>query len=947
MSLIRFVARQAELSLLAGLVEALCAGVGGVVIVDGEQGIGKTALLRAGLGGADNLGCQVLWASADKAGRLFPLRLILECADSLARAAMAEPSLPRPAFGTDPVLAETERLLAAVDELCATAPVLLVLEDLQWADDASLLVWDRLSHAAGQMPLLLAGSWRQGSGRADLGKLRRAVVAGGGDALRLGPLRPRDVAAMVADIVGGLPGRRLTELMARAGGNPLYVTELAEGLLRERQVRVDGGVAEVTVAQAPRIPTALSAAIKDRLSGLAEPEVAVLRWAAVLGPEFSLKDLAAVSGRPSADLMAVLESATAAGVVTRADGGRTGFRHGLIRQVLYDGMPASLRATLHARAAQALANSGAPAEQVAGQLVPVRDEPDATPAGPLPEWVADWLVGSAGALMRRAPQAAAALVGAALAEQADGSRREALEAALVTASFLLARHKQVEQLGRPLMTRSADADRAAEMGWLVAYTLMRTGRLPEAGGVVAEISARPEISAGHRARLTALQAMIRFSLGRTEEAIASGDLALAQARRAGDAIAAGYALQALSAIRFGQREQVVALHLAEQALAAIGDDPRATDLRALLLTNKASALREMDQPGAAMAAGHQALVLAEQAGTHRIGAARFAVAELHYLNGQWDDALAELEVAARSAGQDYLPAMVHGLAALIAGQRDHRESMAAHLDVVASFLVSPGAVDHTSFLMAARAVAAEQAGNLGLAAGLLAACLEPGIAERMSTRCKLLPALARLAFVTGNAELAAATEQAARAEAAAEPIAVKVATASHCQGLAADDPGPVAQAVDYFLSAGRPHDQALALEDLAALRAGHGELTAARTALGKALVLYHGLGARWDARRATTRLSAAGVRAPSIRYQTRPATGWDALTPTELRVAHLVAKGLSNRDIAAELFLSRNTAQTHVSHILAKLRGRSRADIMREALRATWQPMTTDADGPG
>src|SRR5262245_55300780 len=125
---VRFVGRHRELSLVAGLVEALRSGVGGVVVVDGEQGIGKTALLRAGLAGVDRLGCQVLWASADElVGRQFPLRLMLDCVGSQAAAAVAvaEGGLAHLAFGTDPVFAASERLLAVVDRLCATAPVVL------------------------------------------------------------------------------------------------------------------------------------------------------------------------------------------------------------------------------------------------------------------------------------------------------------------------------------------------------------------------------------------------------------------------------------------------------------------------------------------------------------------------------------------------------------------------------------------------------------------------------------------------------------------------------------------------------------------------------------------------------------------------------------------------------------------------------------------------------
>lgn len=94
---------------------------------------------------------------------------------------------------------------------------------------------------------------------------------------------------------------------------------------------------------------------------------------------------------------------------------------------------------------------------------------------------------------------------------------------------------------------------------------------------------------------------------------------------------------------------------------------------------------------------------------------------------------------------------------------------------------------------------------------------------------------------------------------------------------------------------------------------------------------YTRLGAQWHVRRASERLRAQGVRLVPRTRRARPDVGWAALTPTEVRVAHLVAQGLSNPDIAASLFLSRNTVQTHVSHILAKLEAPSRVEIIRLA----------------
>jgi DNA-binding NarL/FixJ family response regulator len=122
-------------------------------------------------------------------------------------------------------------------------------------------------------------------------------------------------------------------------------------------------------------------------------------------------------------------------------------------------------------------------------------------------------------------------------------------------------------------------------------------------------------------------------------------------------------------------------------------------------------------------------------------------------------------------------------------------------------------------------------------------------------------------------------------------------------------------------------------EEAAVLLAQAGDLTGARAALTKATGGYADLGAAWDIRRADARLRRLGVRRGPRSLRIRPTTGWNALTPTEQRVAALVADGRSNPDIAADLLLSRRTVQTHVSHILTKLGYTSRIEIAREVDR--------------
>jgi DNA-binding CsgD family transcriptional regulator len=933
-----FVGRGGELERLLGLLAALEAGVGGAVLVEGEQGIGKTALLRAALAGAAAAGCRVLWGTGDELGQRFPLQLMAECIGDAGGTDGGEGLLSGGSGvpAGDPVLAGIERLLALVDRLCMVSPVVLVAEDLHWADEASVLVWQRLSRAVGQLPLLLAGSCRKGSGRADLAQLRRGLAARGASIIDLAPLPDAAVGDLVGQLAGGRPGRRLAEAVGRAGGNPLYMRELVDGLVRLGRVRVEAGVAELAGTSAPvRVPASLAAAIAGRLEWLPAEVVGVLRWAAVLGQEFSVTDLAVVTGRTAGELMTVVAAAAGAGVVTEA-GPRLRFRHGLIRQVLYEGMPEALRSALHLQAAQALAAAGAAPERVAAQLVPgqgLRPDTDAVAAEPPAAWVVRWLADAAPALIYRAPQVAAELLQGVLAQLADDNpRRDGLEASLVTVSSLLLREDVVERVGGLLLARSADPGRAAEVAWLVAYTLSRTGRPAAAESVIGEALGRSGLSEAQTARLRALHGIVLTVAGQPDRAAEVAEAALASAERAGSGLAAGYALHALSNVSFIRRDNAGLLDYTGRGLEVIRADPQATDLRLMMLFNRAATLEDMDRQSEAQAAARQALAVAEHAGTPRLGEIRCFLAHHYFEAGQWDDALAELEPAAGLPGPVHLPLVIHGLFALIAGSRDQRNTAQEHLSAVRDPTIYLAARSNADYLLLAQALVAEQAGQAAEAAAVLAQCLQPGIAEEMPGRYQLLPTLARLAHAADDPATAAAAQEAAAAEAAREPLPVKTAAAEHCRGLVDGDPVPVLAAASYYERVGRLREQAQSLEDAAALAAARGDVPTARRGLAGAVRLYGGMGARWNIRRADSRLRSSGVRRGRGGDRARPVTGWEALTPTEVKVAYLVGNGQSNPDIAAEMFLSRNTVQTHVSHILAKLGARSRAEITREVL---------------
>jgi DNA-binding CsgD family transcriptional regulator len=673
------------------------------------------------------------------------------------------------------------------------------------------------------------------------------------------------------------------------------------------------------------VPVSLAAAIAERLDSLPPDAVRVLRWAAVLGPEFGVTELALVTGQSAGELMRVIEAALAAGVVAEA-GPRLTFRHGLIWQALYEGMPAAVRSGLHLEAARALAGAGVPPERVAAQLSAAPEVTD--------RWAADWLDREARTLVYRAPQAAADLLGTVLDRLPDSDpRRPGLELALITVSFLLARNEDVERVGRRLLAApNPDPAQAAQTAWLVGYALLRQGQVDEAIVLVTEAATWPGQPRMWTARLRALHAMLLGILGQADGAIATAEAALAYARQVGDGLAAGYALHARSVMEIHISQSPASLTHIEEGLAAIGDDPEATDLRLILLSNKITVLADLDQVQEALTAIRESMALAERAGTPRMQSIYNKVALYYWQTGQWDDAMAEVEAAFSLPGADYVRMGLHALAALISGHREETETARKHLDVVADWPVRY-AGDRQSFqmIMQAQALAAEQAGRFDDAAVIVAPGLDEEATGDMPERHELMLMVARLAADREDAESLAIAAQQAAAYATRIQLPVIEAAADCCRGLAEGDPAPLLAAAGYYQRTGRTPAQAEALENAALVLARDGQVRAARQAFSDAVALYSAAGATWDIHRAELRLRPFGIRRRPGPRPRAVTIGWEALTPTELTIARLVATGKSNPDIAAELYLSRNTVQTHVSHILAKLGVPSRAGIIAEA----------------
>src|SRR5690349_6670570 len=295
------------MALLTRLTKDLARGRGSSVLIEGEPGIGKSALVRAAVTEAPEAGGQVFWGAGDELGQELPLLPFLDALrvrepsanprqNTIVRLLRGEVAADR---GTDVPAMLAEQLLALVAEQCEVRPTILVIDDLQWADQASVALWGRLAKAVQRVPLLLVGMMRPVPQRDDLLALRR--VAGDATRIQLTGLTGTAVADLVGALAGGRPDDDLLRLADGAAGNPLYVTELVAALARGSRLTVtETGAAELTGGSAPG---SLSAAIADRLGFVTGPVRDVLRAAALLGTDFAVSDLAIVLGRSVADLI--------------------------------------------------------------------------------------------------------------------------------------------------------------------------------------------------------------------------------------------------------------------------------------------------------------------------------------------------------------------------------------------------------------------------------------------------------------------------------------------------------------------------------------------------------------------------------------------------------------------------------------------------------------------
>ena len=938
--------RDGELEILITLARDAASGRGRLVLIEGEPGIGKTSLLRAFLEGATGLLPRVVAGVAEEFDQRLPFATVGSCLEPLAAGDLlvAEVlALIRGAGAEYPVI---ESVLALVEKWCAAGPVAVAVDDLHWADSASVLLLHRLGRVAGQLPLLLAATRRSGAGGPDTDALTRTWLGHGAAQVVLGPLPEAAVNRLVADLAGGQPGPALRGLVSGAAGNPLYIRELVGGLAQGRRLRAAGKEVDVdSSSDHLGLSPTLGAAIARRVEFLSEQTRELLRVAALLGSAFEVAEVAAVLGRPVTELLGQVSEATGTGVLTMLPD-RLAFRHPLVRAVLADSLPSSARQALHGQIAQALVTRAAP-ERVAEHLLA---------AGPAAAPLLPWLADAAGDIGDRAPALAVELLSQLLSTMAPqpGEISGRLRAALAAALLRTGQAWAAEQAARSALARPPDTRTEAALRWTLATACASQGAIDRAVAEIAAAVATGRLTLAEQARFYGLDAQCQITLSQPTATSTSWRDSVAAAQASGDTEALAYGMAAAARSRLWDGWIEEALGYADTAITATGAlGPRAGAQLAPHVS-RGVCLTELDRDGEAERAFEDTLRLAERGvGTDYLAWRYLCSARLRFLQGRWEEALADVRSGLDLPDLLDMGRHLRGVAALIAVHRRDRATLAG---VMPSLGAGPPATSpgrQSAHVPAwALALAAQAGGRPGDAAAILGRAWGEGIGQDRLwyLRHYLVPDLVAVTLAAGDPAAACRAADSIAAYAARHPVPALRRSARHARALAGQDADGLAEVAAEHHHAGRPLFAAQAREQCARLLAAAGRASEARAALLEAVPGYQSLDASWDLARAETLLRGLGVRRGARGPRRRPKTGWDALTGTEQVVAGLVAEGLSNPAIADRMFVSRRTVQGHVSAILGKLGVTSRvelATLVTKRAPSAQRRIQASADQPG
>jgi DNA-binding NarL/FixJ family response regulator len=888
------VGRGAELAALGAIVAG-----GGALLLVGEAGMGKTALLDAV---AVPAGVRVLRGVASPLDRVRPFGPIL---DALGRGDRPAPEVRDTRWS--PLQTAPDERAARLEELVeavvADLPAVLVVDDLHVADAATLATLARLVRLAPD-GLALVGARRPHPVGPELAVLLDTWAAAGGSSIQLGALTVDDLAALAAERLGGDADPALLDVVGRSGGNPFLAAELLAALeATGALVRAGDRVGLDEHAEAGLLTAEAHQSVLARFATLDDETTEVVRTASSVGLRFTAAELATVLDRPVARVLGPVGRAMDQGLLV-ADGDWLRFRHELVHEAIESTIAPALRAPLQLDIARRLREAGAPPDRLVAHYllgarpgdrdaVAVLRQVGADIAGQAPPITAQLLERARGLLPSTDPEI-------------DLVTADLIDALMWSGDLEAAETLAVETLARPLPD-----DLAGRLHESAARAVMPLGRPADAVAHIAAIDASPEQAPWVRG----LASIFRLFALDLEGARTDAEAALALEQDRPDPWAACLGLLVLGWIENVQGYFDQAVDRCDRAVAIADDSPGREVHRLVPHVFRAMALVNAGRVDDGLAAVREGRRLAGDLST--AWAAPFfhyVVAQAHWTTGALDDLLDEVEDGLQAAAElDAWLAAPWAYAVAAAGHlyQGRTEEAGLRLDAGEALLGSSGAQFGLDWLLWMRGLHTEAAAGPAAALPLLQEGWEAARGLQAGAALSLLgPDLVRLLVVEGRADEAADVLAAlAEGETAGERAAVDVLVL-RCRGLVEGDLDAIATARRRHLDDGRALEVLLD-DEAAAIVAGD-----ART-IDAAADAADAAGVAFVARRLRR------LQAP----RNRPTHGWDSLTRSEWRIARLVGEGRSNPEIAAELVLSRRTVESHLSRIFTKLAVANRTEL--------------------
>ena len=914
------VERDREVAALAAIVDDALAGEGRVALVEGPAGIGKTRLLAEARRRASATEATVLFARAGELERDFPFGVVRQLfeaalADPAARdrvlagaAAGAAQVFGAPAAGDedeDASFAVLHGLFWLALNLAAERPLLLAIDDLQWCDPPSLRFVAYLVRRLEGQPILVAATVRSAEPPTDAALLAEIANDPATASVRPGPLSDAGVRELVRARLGPEADDAFCASCHEAtGGNPLLLRQLLTALESDRVSPV-AMHARVVRETGPR---AVSGTVLRRLGRLPRESVAVARAVAVLG---EAADVATVARIADLDEWHV---ATATGALVAAEILRPepplGFVHPLVRDAVYHELPPGERELQHARAATVLADAGAPADQVAAQMLMSPHRGD--------ERVVAVLRDAAASAMRRgAPESAVAYLRRALEEPPSAEARPELLLDLGVAEIQV---RAPDALGHLEAAYEAlrDPRLRARAARLLARTMIFTGGAPQAVDVARR--ARAELPDGHDDLRMALEAMelvgVIFGGGDPGRLAALADFPVPPP----DAPVGAKMLASFAALvqTYGGRD---AEHCRALARAALSGDELMEEENGLLTISANNVLTMAEDPEEA-AFWARAIEDGERRGSlfivsgNRMWGGYVALSRGDIVEAE------DLLARAREEFVEYQyggPAETY-CAAFLCDARLAR----GDVDGAATALTVAGDIhdgsDGVRYWLVSRLalLVAQGRDEEALAAADELVARYPLVVNPVVGPWRTLKAVSLDRLGRREEAVAAAREELELARRFGAPRAI---------GRALRVIGEIEGSVETLREAVEVLSGSLGRFDHAQALAAYGAHSVDAEALRRAHRLAGACGARGLARDVAAALEAAGEPVPAA------GTSIDALTAGERRVVGLAVEGRTPRDIAQALFLTPRTVEVELASAARKL-GVSSPDELAQALRA-------------